>query len=217
MGFVMFTGLIEVVCTMHRTTRRPTGSLLEVDLGPLASQVSLGESIAVNGCCLTVCSKKPPLVSFELSPETLAKTTFPHLPPSTFLNIERAMPADGRFGGHIVQGHVDGVGKIAAIERQGDFALFKFTAQKELMDEMVVKGSVAVDGVSLTVASVDDGGFSVAVIPVTLANTNLGKALVGDAVNIETDIIGKMVRKQLAKMAGHKGALTMDKLAEYGF
>jgi riboflavin synthase len=127
------------------------------------------------------------------------------------------MPANGRLGGHIVQGHVDGIGKIAAIERKGDFAILRFAAQKELMDEIVVKGSVAVDGISLTVASADERGFSVALIPVTLANTNLRKASVGDTVNIETDIIGKMVRKQLAKMAGHKGALTMDKLAEYGF
>jgi riboflavin synthase len=213
----MFTGLIEAVCALKKLTRRPTNCLLEVDLGPLASQVALGESIAVNGCCLTVCSKKPPLVSFDLSAETLARTTFPLLTTSSPLNIERAMPANGRFGGHIVQGHVDGIGKISAINRQGDFALFRFTAQRELVDELVVKGSVAVDGVSLTVASMDEMSFSVAVIPVTLANTNFRKASVGDVVNIETDIIGKMVKKQIAKMAGHKGALTMDKLAEYGF
>lgn len=212
----MFTGLVEAVGTLRRLTRKGAGGVLEVDMGPLAGQVALGESISINGCCLTVCSKQPPLVAFDVSPETLARTTLGGLKASTLVNVERAMAADGRFGGHIVQGHVDGTGRIERIDRQAEFAVYTFSAPAELLDEMVVKGSVAVNGISLTLASVDGKGFSVAVIPVTLANTNLGKAAVGDAVNIETDIIGKIVKKQLTKMAGGKG-LTADKLAEYGF
>jgi riboflavin synthase len=213
----MFTGLIEAVCSLRRLTRKGAAGLLEVDLGPLAGQVALGESISVNGCCLTVCNKQPPVVAFDASPETIAKTTFSSLKPSALLNIERAMLADGRFGGHIVQGHVDGAGRISAIAKQSDFAVFTFSAPPALLDEIVVKGSIAVDGISLTVASLDGKGFSVAVIPVTLANTNLRNASVGDAVNIETDIIGKMVKKQLAKMTGGKVPLSVDKLGEYGF
>lgn len=186
-------------------------------MGPLAGQAAVGESIAVNGCCLTVCAIQPPVVSFDVSPETLSRTTISSLPPSAKLNIERAMRADGRFGGHIVQGHVDGTGRVAGIQRQAEFSLWTFTAGRELLDEMVVKGSVAVDGISLTVAAMDDRGFSIAVIPVTLANTNLGIAKVGDAVNIETDIIGKIVKKQLMKLAVGKTGLSVDKLAEYGF
>jgi riboflavin synthase len=212
----MFTGLIESVGTLRKLTRKGAGGLLDVDLGPLAGQVALGESISVNGCCLTVAAKQPPLVSFDVSPETLSRTTIGALKPSSQVNIERAMPANGRFGGHIVQGHVDGVGRIERIERQADFAVYTFSVPSAILDEMVVKGSVAVDGISLTVAAADARGFSVAAIPVTLANTHLRNASVGDAVNIETDIIGKIVKKQLAKMAGGKG-LSMDKLAEYGF
>lgn len=213
----MFTGLIEAVCSMRRLIRQGGGGRLEVDMGPLAGQVALGESIAVNGCCLTVCAIQPPVVAFDVSPETLSRTTIANLPPSARLNIERAMRADGRFGGHIVQGHVDGTGRVAAIRKQAEFSLWTFGAGRELLDEMVVKGSVAVDGISLTVASMDDKGFSVAVIPVTLANTNLGSAKVGDMVNIETDIIGKMVKKQVAKFASGKPGLSVDKLGEYGF
>jgi riboflavin synthase len=212
----MFTGLIEAVGTLRKLTRKGAGGVLDVDLGPLAGQVAIGDSISVNGCCLTVCSKQPPLVSFDLSPETLSRTTLASLKPSSPVNIERAMPADGRFGGHIVQGHVDGVGRIERIDKQSDFAVYTFSVSPAILDEMVVKGSVAVDGISLTVASADARGFSVAAIPVTLAGTNLRGASVGDHVNIETDIIGKIVKKQVAKMAGGKG-LSPDKLAEYGF
>ena len=213
----MFTGLIEAVCPLRRFLRRGAGGQLEVDMGALAGQVAIGESIAVNGCCLTVCAVQPPVVSFDVSPETLSKTTISSLVPSAKLNIERAMRVDGRFGGHIVQGHVDGTGKVAAIQKQAEFSMWTFAAGGELLDEMVVKGSVAVDGISLTVAAMDERGFSVAVIPVTLAGTNLGSAKVGDMVNIETDIIGKIVKKQLMKLAVGKTAMSVDKLAEYGF
>jgi riboflavin synthase len=212
----MFTGLIESVGTLRRLVRKGSAGVLDVDLGSLASQVALGESISVNGCCLTVSAKQPPLVSFDLSSETLSRTTLAKLKPSGPLNIERALPADGRFGGHIVQGHVDGIGRIERIERQSDFALYTFSAGAAILDEIVVKGSVAVDGISLTVAAMDGSGFSVALIPTTLAGTNLKEARVGDMVNIETDIIGKMVKKQVEKMMGKTG-LTAEKLGEYGF
>jgi len=212
----MFTGLIEAVCRVRQLSRQGAGGRLEVDFGPLAGQVEVGESIAVDGCCLTVSAKQPPVVAFDLSAETVTRSRFGRADGRKMVNIERSLSASGRFGGHIVQGHVDGVGRIEAIERQGEFARFTFSTEKELLDEIVVKGSVAVDGISLTVASMDGRGFAVAAIPVTLAKTNLGSAKVGDIVNIETDIIGKMVKKQVAKMAGGKG-LSMEKLADFGY
>jgi riboflavin synthase len=212
----MFTGLVEFVGTLRKLTRKGAAGVLDVDLGLLASEVSLGESVSVNGCCLTVCAKQPALVSFDLSPETLSRTTLASLKPSALVNIERAMPADGRFGGHIVQGHVDGTGRIERIEKQADFAVITFSAPSAILDEMVVKGSVAVDGISLTIASADSGSFKVAVIPVTIAGTNLRKASIGDQVNIETDIIGKIVKKQVARMVEGKG-ISAEKLADYGF
>jgi riboflavin synthase len=212
----MFTGLIEAVCPVRKLVRKGPAGILEVACGAMVSEIVLGESIAVSGCCLTVCEKTRESVFFDLSAETLSKSTFSHKSTPFAANIERALRADGRFGGHIVQGHVDGTGKVAAIQKQAEFSLWTFSAGKELLDEIVVKGSVAVDGISLTVASMDEKGFSVAVIPVTLAGTNLGSAKVGDVVNIETDIIGKMVKKQVAKMAGG-GGVTKDKLEHYGF
>ena len=120
------------------------------------------------------------------------------------MNIEQAMRADGRFGGHIVQGHVDGVGTIKNIRKKGDFYDVTFAAPKELLDEMVVKGSVAVDGISLTVAAMDKESFTVAVIPVTWQNTNLGTLKIGDSVNIETDMIVKTIKKQIGLMLGKR-------------
>ena len=135
------------------------------------------------------------------------------------VNLERAMAANGRFGGHIVQGHVDGVAKLKAIEKRGDFANVTFSAEKNITDDMIEKGSVAVDGISLTIAELKDGGFSVAVIPVTLDETTLGSLKVGDVVNIETDIISKAVRRQLENMLGKQsgGGLSVERLKELGF
>jgi len=133
------------------------------------------------------------------------------------VNLERAMSADGRFGGYFVLGHVDGVASVRSIERKGDFAEITFATAADLLDEMVVKGSVCVDGVSLTIARMDEGGFSISLIPTTLKETTLGQVKVGDVVNIETDVITKTVKKQLAKILPAKEALTVEKLKELGF
>ncbi len=127
------------------------------------------------------------------------------------------MSAQGRFGGHIVQGHVDGTGRIASIQKQTDFAVFRIEAAADLLDQMVLKGSVAVDGISLTVAALDKSGFEIALIPTTLKDTTWHNAKTGDAVNIETDILIKVVQKQLAKILPVGSNLTADKLKEYGF
>jgi len=186
-------------------------------LGKTAEQTGIGDSIAVNGACLTVAGLAGGTASFDVSRETLTKSTLGKLKPGRAVNIELAMKADGRFGGHIVAGHIDGVAAIKAIERQGRFANIKFTAAEELLDQMVVKGSVAVDGISLTIAELDQSSFSTAIIPQTLAKTTLGNAKVGDEVNIEIDVIVKTVKKQLEKILPQKEKLTIDKLKQLGF
>ena len=213
----MFTGMIEAIGTVRRATAAGGLMTLEVDLGPTATgQDAPGDSIAVNGVCLTVSGLDGRCARFDVSGESLAKTTLKHLKPAGKVNLERAMRAQGRFGGHIVQGHIDGVGAIAAIKKQGDFAVFRFSAAPQLLGQMVLKGSVAVDGVSVTIAALDKTGFEVALIPTTLKETLWHASKVGDPVNIETDILVKAIRRQLEQMLG-TGGLTEAKLKELGF
>jgi len=210
----MFTGIIEATGTIRSARRDGSTMRLTVDLGRLGDDIKTGESIAVNGVCLTVAKLVGSFVEFDISAETLAKTTLGKLTSSSQVNIERAMKADERFGGHFVLGHIDGTATIRAIERQGQFAVMKFEAAAELLDQMVVKGSIAVDGISLTVAEMDKTSFSVALIPQTLEKTTLGRAQIGDIVNIETDIIIKAVNKRLKSA---NGGLTVERLKELGF
>nr|MBC8378145.1 riboflavin synthase [Planctomycetota bacterium] len=183
----------------------------------IADGTNLGDSIAVNGVCLTVCQLNGTVAEFDVSTETVRKTTLIALKSGASVNLERAMSAQGRFGGHIVQGHVDGLGKIAAIRKQADFAEFRFDIPKELIAQVVLKGSVAVDGISVTVANLDKTGFEVAVIPTTLKETTWHQAKVGDAVNIETDILVKITQRQLAAMLPNAKGLTIEQLREHGF
>ena len=190
---------------------------LGIDLNRIAEGTNLGDSIAVNGVCLTVCELNGTLADFDVSTETVQKSTLMTLKSGSLVNLERAMSAQGRFGGHIVQGHVDGLGKIAAIRKQADFAEFRFEASPALLGQMVLKGSVAVGGVSVTIAKLDATGFEVAVIPTTLVETTWHLAKVGDAVNIETDIFVKTIQRQLAMMFPESKGLTLEQLREHGF
>ncbi|RKY13724.1 MAG: riboflavin synthase [Planctomycetota bacterium] len=213
----MFTGIIETIGIVRQA--RPSGNQmrLAIDLNRIADGTNLGDSIAVNGVCLTVCQLNGTVAEFDVSTETVRKTTLISLKTSSPVNLERAMSAQGRFGGHIVQGHIDGLGKIAAVRKQADFAQFRFEVPKELIAQIVLKGSVAVDGVSVTVAKMDAAGFEVAVIPTTLKETTWHQAKVGDAVNIETDILVKITQRQLAAMLPASKGLTIEQLREHGF
>jgi len=213
----MFTGLIEAVCTAKSVRQSENTMLLSIDLGELADDGRIGDSIAINGVCLTIARLEGKIATFDLSAETLAKSTLSKLKPSSQVNIERAIKAGDRFGGHFVQGHIDGTATIKAIDKRGQFADMKFAAKTNLLDQMVAKGSVAVDGISLTIARMDQNSFSVAIIPETLKKTTLGKAKIGDEVNIETDIILKAIKKQLEKILPQKQSLTAEKLKELGF
>jgi riboflavin synthase len=213
----MFTGLIEAVCTVKSVRQSENAMLLSIDLGELADDGRIGDSIAINGVCLTIARLEGRIATFDLSAETLAKSTLSKLKPSSQVNIERAIKAGDRFGGHFVQGHIDGKAAIKAIDKRGQFADMKFVTGAELLEAMVVKGSVAVDGISLTIASMDQNSFSVALIPETLNKTTLSRVKIGDEVNIETDIIVKAIKTQLEKILPQTQPLTAEKLKELGF
>jgi riboflavin synthase len=213
----MFTGLIEAICTVKSAYATGGGMRLAVDLGKLAEDGKIGDSIAINGVCLTVAQLQGSLAEFDVSGETLTKSTLGKLKPSSPVNTELAMKASDRFGGHFVLGHVDGIATIKTIEQQGQFADIKFAANPKLLAQMVVKGSVAVDGISLTIADMDEGSFSVSIIPETLKKTTLGAAKIGDTVNIETDIIVKTIRSELDKTLPKEQGLTIERLKELGF
>ncbi len=213
----MFTGLIETICSVKSIRSTGDSTLLDVDLAEIAAESNIGDSIAINGVCLTVTRIEGATASFDVSAETLAKSTLGKLRPASQVNIERAMKAADRFGGHFVQGHIDGTATIRAIEKHGDFADFAFTAGAELLDAMVAKGSVAVDGVSLTIANIEQNGFRIAIIPETLRRTTLGKARTGDCVNIETDIIVKTIKRQLENILPKAEPLTAERLRQLGF
>ena len=213
----MFTGLIQSVCPV--TSAHSTGRMMQlsVDLGRLAAEVKTGDSIAVNGVCLTATAAAAGIVSFDISSETLTKSTLGKLRTQSQVNIELAIRPADRLGGHFVTGHIDGTATIKTIERKDRFADITFTAEPQLLELMVIKGSVAVDGISLTIAALDKNSFTVAIIPETLGKTTLGRAKQGDLVNIETDIIIKAVKKLLEKALPGKNGLTVKKLKELGF
>ncbi|TKJ39397.1 MAG: riboflavin synthase [Planctomycetes bacterium B3_Pla] len=213
----MFTGLVETICVVKSIRPSAGSTVLVIDMGELAGESRIGDSISINGVCLTVAGIEGALVSFDVSAETLAKSTLGKLKSGSQVNIERALKAADRFGGHFVQGHVDGTATIAAITKHGEFADIRFAAEAELLDAMVPKGSVAVDGISLTIAKIDQNGFTIAIIPETLRRTTLGKARIGDCVNIETDIIVKTIKRQLENILPKKEPLTAEKLKELGF
>ena len=214
----MFTGLIEAVCTVKSASRTgPEAMQLTVDLGELAKEAKIGDSIAINGTCLTVTKLTGRLATFDISGETLAKSTIAKCKPAAQVNVEQALKASDRFAGHFVQGHIDGTAVIKTITRTGRFADIKFSADPKLLEQMVVKGSVAVDGISLTISKLDHTTFSVAVIPQTLEKTTLAKAKPGDHINIETDIIVKTIKKQLENILPTDQKLTVEKLKRSGF
>lgn len=213
----MFTGLIEAIGAVRQAVTASGRMTLEVEMETLFQDIRPGDSIAVNGVCLTVSGLEGGCAHFDVSGESLAKTTLKSLKIGSIVNLERAMSSQGRFGGHIVQGHIDGTGAIAAIRKQGAFAEFRFSAPPELLTQMVLKGSVAVDGISLTIAALDKTGFEVALIPTTLKETSWRLSKIGDPVNIETDILVKIIKRQLEQLLPAASGLTEEKLKQFGF
>jgi riboflavin synthase len=195
----VFTGIVEGTGTVRETARRGDVLTVRVDVGGLFQGLPLGGSVAVNGCCLTAVRADVHGFDVELTGETLRRTRFDErLVPGVRVNLERPMKADGRFDGHIVQGHVDGVGRVRRLQRLGESAELEVEPPPELERYLVEKGSVALDGISLTVWGIQGGAFRVALIPYTLQLTNLGDARPGSPVNLEADVIAKYVERLLA-------------------
>ena len=194
----MFSGIVEETGRVQALDKAGAVTRLEIEARLVRETLAPGGSIAVNGCCLTAVSVGDAGFACELTAETLARTVFgERLAPGTLVNLERPLRADGRFDGHIVQGHVDGLGRVAALRRQGEAAELEVEFPPDLARYLVEKGSVAVDGISLTVAALGARAFTVAVIPYTLAHTNLVEARPGTRVNLEVDILAKYVERLL--------------------
>jgi riboflavin synthase len=194
----MFTGLVESLGRVIEAMPEPPGLRLVVDAGPVAVDAALGDSICTSGCCLSVVAIDGPRLAFELGPETLSRTTLGGLTRGSAVNLERSLRLSDRLGGHLVTGHVDGMGRLASKVQEGEWVTCRFSAPPHLLGQLAGKGSVAVDGVSLTVVDVTPTDFSVALIPHTLEHTTLGSLAEGDGVNLETDLIFKYVDRWLA-------------------
>ncbi|OUO94614.1 riboflavin synthase [Cloacibacillus sp. An23] len=220
----MFTGLIETVGSITAIT--PLGDVTELTIRApeIAPELRRGDSVAVSGACQTVTFIDASSFKVQMMPETLKRTKLGVLRTGSRVNLERAMRLDTRVDGHLVAGHVDGTATVTRVDELEQTKKIYFSAGAELLGEIVEKGSVTVDGVSLTVIDAEPDFFSVGVIPTTLADTTLGSLRAGDVVNIETDMIGKYVKKFVEAALGEKkeggkmkNSLTWDKLSEYGW
>lgn len=217
----MFTGIIEETGTLERTRRGRDSAVLRIRACKVLTDVKPGDSIAVNGVCLTVTSFDTVGFTADVMHETLNRSSLGALQPGSRVNLERAMPANGRFGGHIVAGHVDGTGQVIQIRKDDNAVWYTISAQPEVLRYVVEKGSIAIDGISLTVASVSAADFSVSVIPHTVAVTNLGDRRAGDMVNLENDMVGKYIEKFMLNwnetVQSEKTQLTREFLSRHGF
>lgn len=213
----MFTGIIEYLAAVKKLSLKAGGAELFLDIGDLTENLKLGESIAVNGTCLTVKEVKGTVAGFDVSGETLQKTTLGKLRNTEKVNIERALRVGDRLGGHFVTGHVDGIGTIKEKKQSAGQCTVSFSVENKFTDMMIEKGSVAIDGISLTIVNLADGIFSVALIPYTFTATTLGFKGAGDHVNIEIDMMGKWVKKLLNNTQVKREGITQEKLMEQGF
>lgn len=194
----MFTGIVREVGTVASLTGSEDGARLEIDAPETAPGVAVGDSVAIGGVCLTVVATDGRRLAFDAVPETLARTALRTLEPGSRVNLEPALRAGDPMGGHVVQGHVDGVGTVRSVEPEGDGRRIWFDAAGDVLRYVVQKGSVAVQGTSLTVAGLDERGFAVALIPHTLAATTLGDLEPGAPVNLEVDVLAKYVERLMA-------------------
>jgi riboflavin synthase len=191
----MFSGIVESLGTVAELRHEPPGCRLIVREPKIAAETKVADSISVNGCCLTVIDRQGDTFAFQAGPETLARTNLGELTSGSPVNLERALAVGDRLGGHFVSGHIDGQGTLLTREDSGDWSTFWFSVPRELSIQMASKGSIAVDGVSLTIVGCEPDRFSVALIPFTLAVTTLGRLQVGGRVNLETDILAKYVQR----------------------
>jgi riboflavin synthase len=216
----MFTGIIEEVGTIEQIKQSGEAIVMTIISKQLLSDVHLGDSIAVNGVCLTVTSFDKERFTVDLMPETVRNTSLRQLTRGSKVNLERAMAAGGRFGGHFVSGHVDGIGKIVKKQRQDNAIYYEINVSEELRKYIILKGSIAIDGTSLTVFGVTDDTFTISIIPHTLSETIIGLKGPEDIVNIECDMIGKYIEQfisQRFQQGKNRSSLSASFLEEHGF
>ncbi|MBQ8983879.1 MAG: riboflavin synthase [Lachnospiraceae bacterium] len=222
----MFTGIVEETGTVRKIIGQQVSGQIEIQAHKVLDGTALGDSIAVNGVCLTVTRIQGDVFTADVMAETLRRTNLGSLPIGAKVNLERAMAANGRFGGHIVSGHIDGTGTVQSLHPEGNAVWVTIAAPEAILRLIIEKGSIAIDGISLTVAYVDDRVFKVSIIPHTGEETTLLFKKAGDIVNLENDVVGKYVERLLvpyqAKGGGlseqnHSSGITMDFLAEHGF
>lgn len=216
----MFTGIVEEMGTLKAIRKGPHSAVLEIQAKVVLEDIHLGDSIAVNGVCLTATSYSPTGFTADVMHETLNRSALATLRPGSRVNLERAMAANGRFGGHIVAGHVDGVGTVQRITRDDNAIWYTIAAGPEILRYVVEKGSITIDGISLTVATLGSDNFQVSIIPHTGSETILLGKKAGDVVNLENDIIGKYVQRLLTNPAPEEAPqskVTWEFLAENGF
>ena len=215
----MFTGIIEEVGVVRQKLSGAESGSLAIDAAVVLEGTKLGDSIAVNGVCLTVTRLTDSGFTADVMAETLRRTNLGLLEPGSQVNLERAMAANGRFGGHIVSGHIDGTGKIRSMRQEGNAVWVTVAAAREILSLIVEKGSITIDGISLTVARLKEDAFQVSIIPHTAGETTLLKKRPGDPVNLENDIIGKYVQRLAATRRGPdtETPLTLDFLKLHGF
>lgn len=216
----MFTGIVEETGTLRSLSRGSKSCVIHVQCSTVLEDTRIGDSIAVNGICLTVTSMESGGFTADVMNETLSRSSLAQTRPGDPVNLERAMAANGRFGGHIMSGHIDGTGIIREIRDDDNAVWYTVEAPPEILRYVVEKGSIAIDGISLTVARVDDRSFQVSVIPHTRAVTALSSRRVGSPVNLENDIVGKYVEKLMQPAPSESGpasGITMEFLAQHGY
>lgn len=210
----MFTGIIEEKGRIEAVKHGAKSCELVIYANKIFNDLKIGDSVAVNGICLTATKINPPLFTADVMAETMRRTNIGSLSKGGYVNLERAMQLNGRFGGHIVSGHIDGTGTIVLMKREDNAVWVTITADNKILRYIIEKGSVTLDGISLTVADVKNDRFSVSIIPHTAQETTLLDKKTGDKINIECDIIGKYVEK----LTQHEsGGITMEMLSKYGF
>ena len=215
----MFTGIVEEIGQVESIQRGKQSAILTIRAKTVLEGTKIGDSIAVNGACLTVTSLLSDRFSADVMHETLNRSSLAGLRRGGTVNLERAMAANGRFGGHIVAGHIDGTGRITQVKKDDNAVWYTIQASPQILRYIVEKGSIAVDGISLTVARVDTDSFAISAIPHTVAQTVLRDRKEGDLVNLENDIIGKYVEKLLTPAPESQASrgITLDFLARHGF
>ena len=213
----MFTGLIEEIGRVKSIHMGNVSGVISIESSTIITDINLGDSVAVNGVCLTLTGIKGNTFEADIMAETFRRSSLGNLKAKSYVNLERAMLASGRFGGHIVSGHIDGTGIITDIRSEENAIWYSISAQMEILNYIVEKGSIAIDGISLTVAYVDDKCFQVSIIPHTKKETILQYKKSGDIVNLECDVIGKYVEKLLGIQKKGKSEITLEFLRENSY